>query len=54
MDGVEAAAQGSYLVKGSGLPRIDIVGYNHQVDWELLIGKLTEIAETGMGNAEFE
>jgi len=54
MDGVEAAAQGSYLVKGSGLPRIDIVGYNHQVDWELLIGKLTEIAETGVGNAEFE
>jgi len=54
MDGVEAAAQGSYLVKGSGLPRIDIVGYNHQVDWALLIGKLTEIAATGVGNAEFE
>jgi len=54
MDGVEAAAQGSYLVKGSGLPRIDIVGYNHRVDWGLLIGKLTEIAKTGVGNAEFE
>jgi len=54
MDGVEPAAQGSYLVKGSGIPRIDIVGYNHQVDWELLIGKLAEIAEAGVGNAEFE
>ncbi|MCF6356148.1 MAG: hypothetical protein L3J26_13830, partial [Candidatus Polarisedimenticolaceae bacterium] len=47
MDGVEAAAQGSYLVKGSGLPRIDIVGYNHRVDWASLISKLTEIAQTG-------
>lgn len=54
MDGVEAAAQGSYLVKGSGLPRIDIVGYNHRVDWASLIGKLTEIAQTGVGNAELE
>ncbi len=54
MDGVEAAAQGSYLVKGSGLPRIDIVGYNHRVDWASLIGKLKEIAESGAGSAEFE
>ncbi len=53
MEGVEAAAQGSYLVKGSGLPRIDIVGYNRRVDWALLIGKLTEIAQSGVGNAEF-
>ena len=54
MDGVEAAAQGSYLVKGSGLPRIDIVGYNHRVDWASLIDKLTEIAQTGVGSAEVE
>ncbi|MCF6354890.1 MAG: YdbH domain-containing protein [Candidatus Polarisedimenticolaceae bacterium] len=54
MEGVEAAAQGSYLVKGSGLPRIDIVGYNRRVDWALLIGKLTEIAQSGVGNAEFD
>ncbi len=54
LDGVEAAEQGSYLVKGSGLPRVDIVGFNHQVDWELLINKLAEIAGTGVDNAEIE
>jgi len=54
MEGVEAAAQGSYLVKGSGLPRIDIVGYNRRVDWALLIGKLAEIAQSRVGNAEFD
>ncbi len=54
MEGVEAAAQGSYLVKGSGLPRIDIVGYNRRVDWALLIGKLADIAQSRVGNAEFD
>lgn len=54
MDGVEPARQGYYLVKGGGIPRIDIVGFNRRIDWELLIGKLREIIDRGAGEARVE
>jgi len=44
--GVEAAEQGYYLVKGSGIPRIDIMGYNTQVDWSVLMERLSRISST--------
>ncbi|NOR71027.1 MAG: C4-dicarboxylate ABC transporter [Methylomarinum sp.] len=44
--GVEAAEQGYYLVKGSGIPRIDIMGYNTQVDWSVLMQRLSRISST--------
>jgi hypothetical protein len=47
MGGVGPAKQGYYLVKGGGIPRIDIVGYNRRIDWELLVQKLVEITESG-------
>ena len=49
MGGVESAgqAQGYYLVKGGGLPRIDIVGFNRKTDWSLLVDKLKQVAEGG-------
>ncbi|OOZ42037.1 hypothetical protein BOW53_01480 [Solemya pervernicosa gill symbiont] len=40
MDGVEAAENGYYLVKGGGLPRIDVVGFIRRVDWDELIDRL--------------
>ena len=54
MDGVGPAQQGYYLVKGGGIPRIDIVGFNRRIDWELLISKLQDIIESGTGEARIE
>lgn len=47
MGGVEPAEQGYYLVKGGGVPRIDILGFNERTDWPLLIAKLKQISERG-------
>ena len=46
MGGVENAENGYYLVKGGGVPRIDIMGFNRETDWNLLIQKLKEITES--------
>ncbi|HEX9853034.1 MAG TPA: hypothetical protein VGA68_08465, partial [Woeseiaceae bacterium] len=39
--------RGYYIVKGSGLPRIDVVGYRHQVSWTALVRQLVSITESG-------
>ena len=44
--GVGAAEQGYYIVKGGGLPRIDIVAYNPRVDWKVLIQRLARLSNT--------
>jgi hypothetical protein len=40
MSGLEPARSGYYLVKGRGLPRIDIVGNAGRVDWTQLVGQI--------------
>lgn len=40
MSGVEPARSGYYLVKGRGLPRIDIIGNAGRVDWPQLVGQI--------------
>lgn len=49
MGGVAPAERGYYLVKGRLLPpRIDVIGYEDQVDWESLLGRLQAVtAEQG-------
>lgn len=48
MDGVEPASGTSYyIVKGSGLPRIDIIGNARRVNWNRLVGQLKAIQESG-------
>jgi len=44
--GVEAAEQGYYIIKGEGIPRIDVLGYNPQVDWAVLMQRLSRISTT--------
>ena len=44
--GVQAAEQGYYIIKGGGLPRIDVIGYNPQVDWNVLMKRLARINTT--------
>jgi len=46
MGGVEPAKAGYYLVKGGGIPRIDIMGFNRRTDWNILVDKLREISES--------
>jgi hypothetical protein len=46
MMGAEAAQQGYYLIKGGGLPRIDVIGYNPRVDWNVLMERLARISTT--------
>lgn len=48
MSGAGQAAEGPegrgyYIVKGSGLPRIDVVGYRDRVNWSRLLRQLGEI-----------
>ncbi|NOR81198.1 MAG: C4-dicarboxylate ABC transporter, partial [Methyloprofundus sp.] len=41
--GVEVVDNGFYLVKGAGLPRIDVIGYNPELDWDILVNRLSRI-----------
>ena len=47
MDGVEPAPDGGYyLVKGSLLPpRLDVIGFNREVDWPSLLNRLVNIGK---------
>ncbi len=47
MVGAGEAKQGYYLVEGSGVPRIDIIGYNRTADWSRLVEQLKQITESG-------
>ncbi len=40
MNGVEPAKTGYYLVKGRGIPRIDVIGNASRVDWPRLVKQL--------------
>jgi len=44
MQGAMPAKQGYYIVKGGGLPRIDVMGYNTRVNWQTLLNRLKNIA----------
>lgn len=44
MMGLEAEGQGYYLIKGGLLPRIDVVGYNPRVNWDVLVERLGRVA----------
>jgi hypothetical protein len=47
MDGVAPAQSGYYIVEGGGLPpRIDVIGFNRRVDWQVLLGRVRQINAT--------
>ncbi|MGH8178416.1 MAG: hypothetical protein ACREV5_19340 [Steroidobacter sp.] len=47
MSGVAPAPNGGYyLVKGKGLPRIDVIGNSRRVDWPRLVQQLIAITES--------
>jgi hypothetical protein len=48
MSGVAPAPNGNYyLVKGKGLPRIDVIGSSRRVDWPRLVQQLIAVTESG-------
>jgi hypothetical protein len=48
MAGIAPAGMGYYIVKGAGLPRIDIIGTAGRVDWPQLLSGI-EAATSGEG-----
>jgi hypothetical protein len=42
MDGIEQANKGYYIVKGGGIPRIDVIGYAREVDWDVFLERLKQ------------
>jgi len=42
--GVEPKESGYAIITGGGLPRIDVIGYNPQVDWNVLMERLSRIS----------
>ncbi|MCX7097295.1 MAG: C4-dicarboxylate ABC transporter [Methylococcales bacterium] len=44
LTGVEAKAEGFAIITGGGLPRISVIGYNPQVDWNVLMERLNRIS----------
>jgi len=49
MTGAGKAKQGYYLVQGSGIPRVDIIGYNRTADWARVVEQLKQIDTAGGG-----
>ncbi len=47
MSGAGSAPGGYYIIKGGGLPRINIIGYNKSVDWNVLITRLKRVTNLG-------
>lgn len=48
IDGIPAGKGGYYLVKGAGIPRIDVIGRNREVAWNDLVARLRSIRVEGM------
>ncbi len=43
MDGLGSAGAGFLIVEGAGLPHLDVVGFNRQVDWPTLVERLAAV-----------
>jgi hypothetical protein len=46
MGGIEKAGAGYYIVKGAGLPRIDVIGSQTRVAWTTLVRQLAAVMES--------
>lgn len=45
MDGAEPTVNGYFIVKGGGIPAINVMGYNHEVDWDELLTRLKRVTK---------
>ncbi|MBU1235884.1 MAG: YdbH domain-containing protein [Gammaproteobacteria bacterium] len=42
-DGIESAGDGYVVVKGRGLPTVQVIGYNRRIDWDLLVSRVRAV-----------
>jgi hypothetical protein len=47
MGGLENAGDGYTIVEGSGLPHLEVIGHQHEVDWPTLVRRLKAATEGG-------
>lgn len=47
MRGLGEAGQGYYIVRGSGVPRVDVIGYVNTVSWPTLVEQIRSATATG-------
>ncbi|HEV2538215.1 MAG TPA: hypothetical protein VGU03_00760 [Frateuria sp.] len=47
MSGLENTGDGYTIVDGSGLPHLDVIGHQHEVDWPTLVNRLKAATEGG-------
>ncbi|MBA3903882.1 MAG: hypothetical protein C0522_09455 [Rhodocyclaceae bacterium] len=45
MGGVAEAPNGYVIVKGGGIPAINVIGYNRHVDWDELVSRILRVIE---------
>jgi hypothetical protein len=45
MEGIGSAGEGYIIVAGSGLPRLQVVGFNRYVDWPTLVARLQAVSK---------
>lgn len=45
MDGLGSVGAGFSIVRGSGLPRLSVVGFNRRVDWPVLVERLVAVTQ---------
>ena len=44
MSGLHSAGNGFTIVEGAGVPRLQVVGFNRNVDWPTLLERLAAVA----------
>jgi hypothetical protein len=47
MDGIAAKGKGYYILRGKGLPRIDVIGFERSVSWPALSLAVWSAARSG-------
>lgn len=46
MMGMDPKGETYFLIKGGGLPRIDVLGYNPRVSWDVLVERLGRLSSS--------
>jgi hypothetical protein len=48
MGGIEDTPQGFMIVKGGGVPAINVLGYNRDVGWDELLTRLRRVIDSNV------
>jgi hypothetical protein len=43
LSGLEPVGEGYRLIQGRGMPRVQVIGYNRRVDWNLLLSRIRAV-----------